>query len=71
MPYQRQIFGCDEDFFLQFESNLPQSDLTSDNLLAGMKIKNMWQSPETTERQKAYIWMYFQKLVLAGQKVGQ
>lgn len=70
-PYQQQIFDCNEDFFLDFEKNLNKSDLTGDNLLAGMKIKNMWLSEEITDHQKAYIWLYFQKLLKAGEKVIQ
>lgn len=70
-PYQQQIFDCNEDFFLDFEKNLSDSGLTVDNILAGMKIKNMWLSEEITDRQKAYIWLYFQKLLKAGEKVMQ
>lgn len=70
-PYQQQIFDCNENFFLDFENNLTKSGLTVDNVLAGMKIKNMWLSEEITDRQKAYIWLYFQKLLKAGEKVIQ
>jgi len=68
-PYKRQIFDCNEDFFLHFETNISSQQLTHENLLAGMKIKNMWLSPDTTTQQKAYIWMFFQKLIRAGEKV--
>ncbi|NBO99430.1 MAG: hypothetical protein EBU90_04785 [Proteobacteria bacterium] len=71
MPYRKQIFDCNEDFFLNFETNISSQQLTHENLLAGMKIKNMWLSPETGTHQKAYIWMYFQKLIRAGEKVIQ
>jgi hypothetical protein len=65
-PYTQHIFECNEDFFLNFENNLSSSDMTRDNILFGMKIKNMWMSPGI---QKAYIWLYFQKLLRAGEKV--
>lgn len=68
MPYQKHIYNCDEEFFLGFEKNL-NNTLTSDNIMFAMKIKNMWLSPETTQVQKAYIWGYFQKMLVAGQKV--
>lgn len=68
-PYRKQIYECDEDFFLNFESNFLQADLTSENILHGMKIKKVWMSPDTTDKQKAYIWLYFQKLLRAGENV--
>lgn len=68
-PYTQHIFECNEDFFLNFENNLPQNDLSGDSVLFGMRIKNMWLSPETTDEQKAFIWLYFQKLIRAGDRV--
>lgn len=67
-PFKTQIYECDEQFFLDFENNLKQH-LDSENMLVGMRIKNMWKSPDITETQKAYIWLYFQKLLKAGEKV--
>ena len=67
-PYTRQIFNCNEEFFLDFEKNL---SVTSENLLSGVKIRKMWISDEITDTHKAYIWMYFQKLIKAGEKVMQ
>jgi len=69
MPYQKHIFNCDEDFFLNFEENIPKNSLSSDNILSGMRIKTMWLSDEITDTQKAYIWLYFQKMIKAGEKV--
>jgi hypothetical protein len=66
-PYKYEIFNCNELFFLDFEKNL--YNITSDNVLSGMKLKNMWISSEITELQKANIWMYFQKLLKAGEKI--
>lgn len=68
-PYRKHIFECNEDFFLNFENNLSQGDLTRDNILFGMKMKNMWVSHETTDERKAFIWLYFKKLLQAGEKV--
>lgn len=68
-PYKNEIFKCNEDFFLDFDKNMIQKDLTIDNMLNGMKIKNIWLANDTTDHQKAYIWLYFQKLISAGEKV--
>lgn len=68
-PYQSYIFNCDEDFFLDFDTNLKRIGLTPDNILFGSKIRNIWLSSDTSDSQKAYIWMYFQKLLRAGNKV--
>lgn len=66
-PYKKYIFECDEVFFLDFESNV--SALSSENIMVGMRIRSMWLSPEITDRQKAYIWLYFQRLCKAGERV--
>jgi hypothetical protein len=68
-PYERYIFECNEDFFLNFDINLKQIGLTSDDILFGSKIRNIWVSSEITDNQKAYIWLYFQKLLRAGKKL--
>lgn len=68
-PYSKQIFECNEDFFLDFDNLKSSYDLSSDNILLGMRIKNIWLSNEITDRHKAYIWLYFQKLLKAGEKV--
>lgn len=68
-PYKKQIFNCNEEFFLNFENNLANSLLSEENLIFGSKIKNIWTSSSTTMHQKAHIWMYFQKLLKAGEKV--
>jgi len=67
LPYEKQIFDCNEKFFLDFEKNV--SEVTGENIMFGMKIKNMWVSSSTTEHQKAYIWLYFQRLLRAGKNV--
>jgi hypothetical protein len=68
IPYKQHIFTCNEDFFLQFDvGNL--KNVSSGNIIASMKIKNMWTSSQITDEQKAYIWMYFQKLIKAGEQV--
>lgn len=71
-PYNKQIFECDERFFINFENNMLDEDkkkLTNDDFLMGMKFKNVWCSNDTSDTQKAHIWMYFQKLIKAGEKV--
>ena len=68
-PYEKYIFECDEQFFLNFDTNLKQIGLTSDDILFGNKIRNIWLSSDTTDNQKAYIWLYFPKLLRAGKRV--
>ena len=70
-PYEKYIFECDEQFFLNFDINLQQIGLSSDDILFGNKIRNIWLSSDTNDNQKAYIWLYFQKLLRAGKKVMQ
>ena len=69
--YSKQIEECDERFFLNFDQNLDKSHLTTDNIMFGMKIKNMWLStdPPITDIQKAHIWLYFQKLLKCGNQI--
>ena len=69
IPYSKQIFDCDEDFFLNFENNM--SDLGSENLLYGLRLKNFFLENQNTDkgmRQKATVFYYFQLLLTAGQK---
>lgn len=68
-PYYERIFKCDEDFFLNFEKDQEfRESLTSDNLLFGLKLKNIWLATDTTDLQKAAVFLYFQKLLKAGEK---
>ena len=68
-PYESYIHNCDEDFFLNFDTNLSQTGLTTEDILFGNRIRNIWVSSDITDKQKAYIWLYFQKLLRAGKKV--
>lgn len=63
-PYTKHIVECDEDFFLNF-NNL---NLTKEDVLFGTKLKRIWESRDTTDTQKATVFMYFQKLLKAGKK---
>jgi hypothetical protein len=67
-PYNEQIYRCDEDFFMDYKNNLIETDLTSDSLLFGEKLKKVWLSPDTTEVHKAHVWAYFHKLLKAGHR---
>lgn len=69
LPFKQQIFECDENFFLNFESNLSSLSLSGNDIVVGMKLKNVWLAHETTQHQKAYIWLFFQKLIRAGENV--
>ncbi len=66
-PYSQKIFNCDEGFFLNFEQNIDQQ-LSQDNILFGSKLRNMWTQPETTDKQKGMVFLYFQKLIVAGRR---
>ena len=71
MPFQKEIFDCNEDFFLDLENLSKSSSEAAENILIGMRIKNMWQASSTTDPQKAMIWFFFHKLIKAGEKVIQ
>jgi hypothetical protein len=69
-PFKTHIFDCNEDFFLNFNNlNLEDIGFTKDNLILISKVKNIWVSSNINDKQKAYIWLYFQKLIQAGEKV--
>lgn len=68
-PYSKQIINCDEDFFLNFEDTM---HLKKDNLLFGLKLKSIWlsnENPEESEKQKAIIFFYFQKMLKCASKM--
>lgn len=67
--FKTKIFDCDEDFFINF--NISGINLTNDNFLLHQKVKKIWLCNSTTIEQKAHIWMYFQKLIKAGEKIAQ
>jgi hypothetical protein len=70
-PFEKEVFDCNEDFFLDLDNLSKTSTEAAENILVGMRIKNMWQSPSTTDPQKAMIWFFFHKMIKAGQKVVQ
>ena len=56
--------------FLNFDNiNLENIGFTSDHLILISKVKNIWVSSNINNKQKAYIWLYLQKLIQAGEKV--
>ena len=67
-PYSKQLYDCDEDFFLNFENNI---SLNSQNMLFGLKLKSLWlenlnnHTEEEILRQKAIIFNFFHKLLKA------
>jgi hypothetical protein len=67
-PYSKQIYECDEDYFVNFESNCNLQHLSQDNFLLGKKIRDIWVEKNTSQRQKATIFYYFQKLLEIGEK---
>lgn len=68
-PYKDQLFDCNEHFFLDYEKNLELSDLQDETNGLVTKIKDLWMSESITDNQKAYIWLYLQKLYKAGEKI--
>lgn len=67
-PYSSKIFDCDEDFFLNFESNIDET-IVQNYFLYGLKFKNVWLDPNTTQLQKAQVFLYFQKLLTISNKI--
>lgn len=67
-PFVKQIFSCDEDFFLNFQMDV-KNGVSDANAILANKIKKIWLSKDVTDTHKAYIWLHFQKLVKAGEKV--
>lgn len=65
-PYKTKVFECDEDFFLNFKL-LP--GVSSEQSMLCTKVKKIWISDSINNTQKAYIWLYFQKLIKAGEKL--
>jgi hypothetical protein len=65
-PFKSQIFNCDEEFFLDFKL-LP--GVSSEQSMLHSKVKKIWTSNNINNTQKAYIWLYFQKLIKAGEKL--
>lgn len=64
---KQKIFDCDEDFFINF--NMNTINATTDNFILHQKVKKIWLCESTTMEQKAHIWLYFQKLIKAGEKI--
>jgi len=65
-PLKSQIFNCDEEFFLDFKL-VP--GVSSEQSMLHSKVKKIWTSNNINNTQKAYIWLYFQKLIKAGEKL--
>ena len=65
-PYKAQVFDCDEEFFLNFQL-LP--GVSSEQSMLCSKVKQIWMSSNINNTQKAYIWLYFQKLIKSGEKL--
>ena len=58
-PHKKEIFDCDEQFFLNF--NMNGAKISSEkNLIHSLKIRQFWIDKNTTDKHRAYIWLYFQ-----------
>jgi hypothetical protein len=68
-PYKNELFDCNENFFLDYEKNLELTDIGDHEMSLVSKIKTLWSSNNITDNQKAYIWLYLQKLYKAGEKI--
>jgi hypothetical protein len=71
-PFRKYIQECDEDFFINYElSELSGAQsLSRDDFILGAKLKQIWVSGKITEKQKAMVFYYFQKLIQAGELCG-
>jgi len=65
-PYTKQLFDCDENFFLGLNI---ESVIEKDYLNFGEKIKRVWLDSNTTDVHKAIVFQFFHKLLKAGAKV--
>jgi hypothetical protein len=70
-PYKKEIFDCNENFFLDYENNLEKSDIEAVDTTLILKVKELWLSSSITDTQKAYIWLYLQKLYKAGEQISK
>lgn len=68
-PYKKQLFDCNENFFLDYEKNIELSKFEENEIGLISKIKDLWTSNNITDNHKAYIWLYLQKLYNAGEKI--
>lgn len=60
--YRKEIENCNEIFFLNY--NHTTNETINSNLI--LKLKHIWQTLD--KRQKATIFYYFNKLLVAGDK---
>jgi hypothetical protein len=65
-PYSKQLFECDETFFLGLNI---ENVVEKDYLNFGEKIKRVWLDPNTTQVHKAMVFQFFHKLLSVGAKV--
>jgi hypothetical protein len=68
-PYKDELFDCNENFFLDYEKNLKLTGLGDQEIGLVSKIKDVWMSYDIKDNQKAYIWLYMQKLYKTGEKI--
>lgn len=72
LPYESQIFDCNEEFFLNLSSEDIQTEFNSfglsflNNNLFASKLRKIWLSPDMSEIDKAKVFYYFQKLIIIG-----
>lgn len=65
-PYTKQLFECDENFFLGLNI---ENVVEKDYLNFSEKIKRVWIDKNTTDVHKAIVFQFFHKLLKAGSKV--
>lgn len=64
-PYSQQIKDCDTAFFLEINNlNLDDSYLNK-----GIRLRELWLHPETTDHTKACIISYMQKLLKISERI--
>ena len=64
LPYRKNIFDCDQDFFIKEYD----SKKNEDDFLSSLNLKEVWLADTTSDIQKAQIFLYFQQLIKAGEK---
>jgi hypothetical protein len=67
-PYKTQIIECDEAFFLNLDIKNVKN-VSHDNILFGMKLKQIWEISNLTDIQKATVFYYFQQLLKTGELI--
>lgn len=67
-PFKEEVYDCNEDFFLNFKLTT-NGGISNEKSLLCVKVKKIWMSKSINDTHKAHIWLFFHKLIKAGEKV--